>query len=299
MDQINTNWRAEFHQLEGAYSPATMRSYRADIEVFEAWCAEEALCAFPAEVSTLCQFLEAQGRLRVANTVQRRLYAIRKVHRLLRLPDPTMDEAIHLALRKVRRAQTARPKQASALTSDLLDQFVASQPETLIGLRNQAMLALGYELLTRRSELVTLRDHDLTERPDGTFRVMIRKSKADPYGKGRTAFTSRTTADLIRKWQEARGNDVDWLFCPISRGAPVNRSLNSVLVSRLMKLSARRAGFSISAARDFSGHSMRVGAAQDLLCRGLDTAAIMRAGGWKSVSVLARYLQDAQHNVWA
>ena len=44
---------------------------------------------------------------------------------------------------------------------------------------------------------------------------------------------------------------------------------------------------------------MRVGAAQDLLCAGNDTAAIMRAGGWKSVRVLARYLEWAKHKVWA
>jgi len=41
------------------------------------------------------------------------------------------------------------------------------------------------------------------------------------------------------------------------------------------------------------------GAAQDLLKKGLDTAAIMQAGGWKSVNVLARYLEHAEHNVWA
>jgi hypothetical protein len=41
-----------------------------------------------------------------------------------------------------------------------------------------------------------------------------------------------------------------------------------------------------------------VGAAQDLLRKGHDTAAIMRAGGWKSVEVLGRYLEAAEHNVW-
>jgi len=49
----------------------------------------------------------------------------------------------------------------------------------------------------------------------------------------------------------------------------------------------------------FSGHSMRVGGTQDLLRRGFDTATIMRADGWRSVNVLARYLQNAEHNVWA
>jgi hypothetical protein len=33
--------------------------------------------------------------------------------------------------------------------------------------------------------------------------------------------------------------------------------------------------------------------------KGFDTAAIMRAGGWKSVNTLSRYLEKAEHNVWA
>jgi uncharacterized protein YsxB (DUF464 family) len=48
----------------------------------------------------------------------------------------------------------------------------------------------------------------------------------------------------------------------------------------------------------FSGHSLRVSAAQDLLCAGFDAVVIMRAGGWKSVNVLDRYLEFAEHNVW-
>jgi len=49
---------------------------------------------------------------------------------------------------------------------------------------------------------------------------------------------------------------------------------------------------------EISGHSLRVGAAQDLLIKGFDTAAIMRAGGWRSLSALNGYLDLAEHNVW-
>jgi len=44
-----------------------------------------------------------------------------------------------------------------------------------------------------------------------------------------------------------------------------------------------------------------VGAAQDLLTLGQDTAAIMRAGGWTLINVLERYryLEAAEHNVWS
>lgn len=295
-----TGWRSEFQRLEGAYAPATMRSYRADVEAFENWCFENSICQpFPASTETVCRFLADQGEAKAPSTVQRRLYAIRKVHRLLRLADPTRDEDINLTLRKVKRARAVRPKQAKGLTQQYLERFLGNEPDTPWGLRNRAMLALGYELLTRRSELVALRDHDITERDDGTLRILIRRSKADQFGNGRIAFTSRRTAQLLRQWINQRGAGTDWLFCPIYQGKAIDRSLETTTVRRIIKEAAVKAGLDDADVAEFSGHSMRVGAAQDLLRKGFDTAAIMRAGGWKSVNVLARYLEKAEHNVWA
>ncbi|WP_245813850.1 tyrosine-type recombinase/integrase [Boseongicola aestuarii] len=231
--------------------------------------------------------------------MRRRLYAIRKLHRLLGLPDPTYDEDINLSLRRVRRKHAVRPKQAKGLTRDYLERFIASEPDTPWGLRNRAMLALGYELLARRSELVALKTDDLEDREDGTLRVLIRRSKSDPFGEGRLAFTSLRTAGLIQDWLAWRGPHIPWLFCPIYQNKALNRSLETTIVKRLVKTAARRVGLPPGEIDAFSGHSMRVGAAQDLLCAGYDTAAIMRAGGWKSVNILARYLEKAEQNVWA
>lgn len=293
------DWRSEFQRLDGAYAPSTMRSYRADVEAFETWCAINDRTPFPATVETVCAFLEVQGRERAPSSVRRRLYAIRKVHVLLKLPDPTRDEDINLTYRRINRRNAVRPKQAKALTRDYLDQFLATEPDTPWGLRNRAMLSLGYELLTRRSELVALRTGDIEIREDGTLRVLIRRSKADPFGKGRVAFTSRKTAALVCAWLEWRGPAIGWLFCPIYQGKAVDRGLETTTVKRLVKNAARRIGLDQSDIDAFSGHSLRVGAAQDLLVKGFDTVAIMRAGGWKSVGVLARYLENAEHNVWA
>ena len=294
------DWRAQFQRLEGAYAPATIRSYFCDIEAFENWCAENEINApFPAAVETVCRFLEDQGNCRAPSTVQRRLYAIRKVHRLLRLPDPTYDEDINLTFRRVRRAKAVRPRQAKGLTRQYLDRFLESEPDSPWGLRNRAMLSLGYELLTRRSELIALRNSDLTLRVDGTMRVLIRRSKADPYGAGRVAFTSARTAQLLEQWLDYRGTKIEWLFCPIYQGKVIDRCLETTTVKRVVKEAAKRCELRPDEVASFSGHSMRVGAAQDLLRRGFDTAAIMRAGGWKSVNVLARYLEKAEQNVWA
>lgn len=247
----------------------------------------------------MSRFLEDQGKEKAPSTVRRRLYAIRKVHRLLRLPDPTHDEEINLSLRRVRRSKATRPKQAKGLTKYYLDAFITSEPDTPWGLRNRAMLALGYELLTRRSELVALQTSDLDRRDDGTLRVLIRRSKADPFGAGRIAFTSQNTAELVEEWLDWRGSEIPWLFCPIYQGKAIDRSLEVTAVKALVKTAAKRVGLDPEDVDTFSSHSMRVGAAQDLLMKGFDTAAIMRAGGWKSVNALARYLECAEHNVWA
>ncbi|AXI54090.1 hypothetical protein C1J05_05950 [Sulfitobacter sp. JL08] len=293
------DWRREFKRLEGAYAPSTMRSYYSDVEIFVRWCEEQGIAPFPASVTSVCRFLEDQAPDRAPSTVRRRLYAIRKAHRLLRLADPTYDEDINLTFRRIRRAKHTRPKQAKGLTRKYLDQFLAVQPDGPWGLRNRAMLSLGYELLSRRSELVALTTDDLEFLSDGTMRVIIRRSKADPFGQGRIAFTSRETTVAVRDWLTWRGPDITFLFCPIYQGRAVDRDLSTTTVKRLVKTAARTAGFDQEIIDAFSGHSLRVGAAQDLLCAGYDAAAIMRAGGWKSVNILARYLEMAEHNVWA
>jgi site-specific recombinase XerD len=298
-DKMEHDWREEFKRLEGAYAPATLKSYKADIEIFENWCLEQDLEPFPAAVAIICRFLQEQAPSKAPSTVRRRLYAIRKAHRLLRLPDPTFDEEINITFRRIRRSKFARPKQAKGLTRKYLNAFLEVQPDNPWGLRNRAMLSLGYELLTRRSELVALTSKDLKFRDDGTLRVLIRRSKADPFGQGRVAFTSIRTAELIQRWLEWRGSHITYLFCPIYQGKAIERSLSADTVKRLVKTSAKNAGLNAKDIDDFSGHSLRVGAAQDLLCAGYDAAAIMRAGGWKSINILSRYLENAEHNVWA
>jgi integrase/recombinase XerD len=93
-----------------------MRSYSSDVEVLEIWCADRCILPFPAEIDAACRFIEDEGRVKAPATVRLRLCTIRKVHRLLRLPDPTQDEDINLSLRRVRRSKVVRPKQAKGLT---------------------------------------------------------------------------------------------------------------------------------------------------------------------------------------
>lgn len=299
MSIIQHNWRTEFKRLEGAYAPATLKSYLTDVRLFVEWCDARGLSALPATVATVCAFLEHQAIELCPSSVRRRLYAIRKVHRLLSLPDPSWAEDINITLRRVRRSKANRPKQAKGMTRDYLERCLAVQPDNPWGLRNRALISLGYDLLTRRSELVALCTDDLNWRADGTLRALIRRSKADPFGMGRIGYSSRRSAELVRAWLDWRGPDITALFCGIYQGKPIDRALGTTKVKLIIKEAVAAAGVPKEEVAAFSGHSLRVGAAQDLLCAGFDTAAIMRAGGWKSVNVLGRYLEFAEHNVWA
>jgi integrase/recombinase XerD len=296
--QPKHDWRQEFKRLEGAYAPATLRGYYADVRKFTNWCGAQGRQSFPAEVTTVCEFIAAQGVDLRPDSIRRCLCAIRKIHQLLRLPDPTTDEDVNLAMRRLRRSKLGRPRQAKGMTRAHLDRCLAVQPDSPWGLRNRALLSLGFDLLTRRSELVALMTDDIEFRPDGTLRVIIRRSKTDPFGLGRIAFTSRRSAQLVLEWIAWRGDDIAPLFCGIYRGRAINRSLETTKVKLIVKEAIATAGLPPEDVAAFSSHSLRVGAAQKLLRAGFDTAAIMRAGGWRSTNVLARYLEYAEHNVW-
>lgn len=293
-----TDWRSEFKRLEGAYAPSTLRGYFSDIQKFTHWCIREGLEPFPAEASTVCEFVAAQGVVLRPDSVRRCLCAIRKIHHLLRLPDPTTEEDVNLAMRRLKRAKLGRPRQAKGMTRAHLDRCLAVQPDSPWGLRNRALLSLGFDLLTRRSELVALMTDDIEFRSDGTLRVIIRRGKTDPFGMGRIGFTSRRSAQLVVEWLAWRGDNIEPLFCGIYRGKAINRSLETTKVKLIVKEAVMAAGLPPKDVAAFSSHSLRVGAAQELLRAGFDTAAIMRAGGWKSTNVLARYLEYAEHNVW-
>jgi integrase/recombinase XerD len=292
------DWRREFKRLEGAYAPATLRAYYTDVQKFSDYCSARGLQPFPANAGTVCDFVASQGLELRPGSVRRCLCAIRKIHQLLRLPDPTADEDVNLAMRRLRRTKLGRPRQAEGMTRAHLEQCLAVQPDSPWGLRNRALLSLGYDLLTRRSELVALMTDDIEFRNDGTLRAMIRRGKTDPFGMGRIGFTSRRSAQLVGEWLAWRGDDIAPLFCGIYRGRAINRSLETTKVKLIVKEAILAAGLPPDEVAAFSSHSLRVGAAQELLRAGFDTAAIMRAGGWRSTNVLARYLEYAEHNVW-
>ena len=279
-----------FARCEGAYSDLTLSGYRKDLEIFARWCAEHCEAFLPAEPTSIARFFNAQLETCSYATIRRRASAIRFAHVLSDAPSPIGHSEVYLALRRAARTKGRRPKQVLGLTRDLLDKMVTACLNTLAGQRDAALLSVGYDTLCRSSELSWMRVEDV--RFDDA-RVYIPRSKSDPFGDGRFASLSTSTFELLGRWLHHSKITGGPLFRGLHTGRVGEAHIETSSIRRLMKSAALRANLTDEAPL-LSGHSMRVGAAQDMLDEGFDTLTIMTAGGWKNFEVVARYVENAE-----
>lgn len=286
------NWDKQFARLKGAYADSTLRAYRADILSFVNWCEQRGHRPLPAKERVLSSYVENEAKRCSGATIKRRLAAIGKIHQLLKLKNPVAAEEVKLALRRSLRKKSARPRQALGMTRELRDQLIAACDNSLAGKRNRAILAVGYDTLARRSEIVCLCVEDISRTPSGA-KFIIRRAKNDQFGLGRIAHISRFSLNLLDEWLNAARIKKGPLFRSIKAGLVASSSLHPHSIGVIIKRTATNAGLSSTEIDQLSGHSMRVGAAQDMVVNGLDLLPIMAAGGWKTINVVARYTENA------
>jgi integrase/recombinase XerD len=286
------NWERKLTRLEGAYADSTLRAYRTDVETFVSWCEQRGRRPLPASPKLLASFVENEAKSCSVATIKRRLAAISKIHRLMKLTNPVENEDVKLALRRALRKKSARPRQALGLTRELRDQLIAACDDSLSGKRDRAILGVGYDTLARRSEIVSLCVEDITQTPRGA-KIIIRRAKNDQLGLGRVAHISPSALGYLEGWLKDAGIVSGPLFRSIKNGTVSGSSLHPHSIGVIIKRAAKTAGLSSTKIKQLSGHSMRVGAAQDMMTSGFDILPIMAAGGWKTTNVVSRYIENA------
>lgn len=286
------HWQERLRLLEGAYSENTIRAYRADFSDFEKWCDESGAPSLPASPETIAAYIEALAPIKTPATISRRMAGIGRVHRLLGHANPAASDVVALALRRMVRSKGRRQKQAAGLCGDLRDRLIAVCSDDLRGLRDQALIAVGYDTLCRRSELVQLKADDIDLLVDGDASILIRRSKTDQAGDGRLGYLSVGTVKKVEQWQAASRISSGPLFRAVHGSSIDQRPLNAYHVTRTLKALAKKAGLEPMLCEQISGHSMRVGAALDMAENGIDLVPIMHAGGWKSPNMVVRYTQQ-------
>lgn len=295
---------AGYAQDEKAAS--TRRGYRSDWRDFSAWCDRMQLAAMPALPATVAAyFAHLADSGRSAGTIARRVAAIAYAHKLKGADSPTTVEAVRQVLRGIRRRIGVKPVQKAPATARAIGAMVANIPDGgITGIRDRAILLLGFAAALRRSEIVGLKVNDLEFSPDGVL-VHIRKSKTDQEGQGTIIAVPRggklQPVEAIEAWL-AHKNRVEIpdnairqngpLFVSIDRHGNVNpNALSDKSIADIVKHRAAAAGLDPAI---FSGHSLRAGFVTSALEHGADLFKVMDVTRHKRVETLKIYDRRAQ-----
>ena len=83
-----SKWQSQIDRLDGAYADSTLRAYRTDALSFVNWCNDRKLTSFPASPEVMSTYIADISEIYSASTIKRRLAAIGKIHRLMKLASP-------------------------------------------------------------------------------------------------------------------------------------------------------------------------------------------------------------------
>lgn len=282
---------------DGSLPENTERAYRSDLRSFAQWCNLARLPYLPAEPKTLAMYIAALADTgRKVSTIGRAMAAISMAHQAFRHPTPTDDPEVKRVWKGIRLKLGVAKKKKSPISPQTLGVAFDVMPTTLTGIRDRALLMLGFAGGFRRSELVGLNVADLDFVEEG-LKVHIGRSKTDVEGEGRTigihrgVKASTCPVRLVRKWLELSGLSEGPLFRGIDRLGRVRpKALHPSTVADIVKAAARAAGADEKA---FAGHSLRAGLVTAAARANKPTHAIMAQTGHELVQTLHGYIREA------
>jgi integrase len=275
---------------QGAYPPNTVRAWRADWRSFVQFCFVKNESPLPASPHTVRAYIQhCMAEVKKPATIRRYLATIARAHRAADLLSPCASESVRLAQKEMSRAQPARQRQARPLGWAEIKAFLETAGKGIRADRERALLCVAYDTMARRSELVSLDAEDLTFAPDGTGTALIRRSKTDQAGEGAQSYLSRETVRHLQHWVKVSNITEGAVFRRLVGRNVVGPRLHVDMVADIFKRVGRWIKLPEKEVSEISGHSIRVGATQDLLALNIDLASVMQAGRWKSTHMPMRY----------
>ncbi len=251
-----------------------------------------------------------RGKKLSPETLKLRRAAIRYLHRAAGCPVPTDDVCVSETLAGIRRDAAKKgqlPRKKVAATATILRRLLVPIPTDLRGLRDRAILLVGFAGALRRSELASIRLEHL-EKTDRGIRLTLPHSKGAqdsavtvplPYGD-----TELCPVHALEAWLQAAGLTVGpvfrriWLPPRSKKGAPLGAppplprigaaAITAQTVAQVVQARAVAAGFGL---RDLGGHSLKRGALTTGMDRGIHPAKLKRLGRHKTFDVLGEYLE--------
>lgn len=273
----------------------TMRAYRSDFREFAAWCERKGVSQLPAAPATVAAFLadRADKGLK-ASTIGRKASAIRFLHKAADLPSPTESAMVESTIRGIRRQLGTAIDQKAPATATAIAVMLSRVPATMQGIRDRALIALGFAGAFRRSELVALCVEDITFTDEGAD-VRIRRSKTDQDGAGQEISIPHGTrlrpVEALQAWLDAARIEAGPIFRPVGKSGAIGQgALTPQSVALIVKRYAAASGLDVNS---FAGHSLRAGFVTSAAESGADINRIMDQSRHRDPRTVRLYIRRA------
>ena len=274
--------------LAESYALNTRSNYASQWRQWVKFAQARQVGVLPAHPSQVIVWLRHRAETEATGTIQFALQGLKAVHRDHHVFDDDDWKRVTQAMKAIRRTKGSEQKQADGLSKEEIASIEATaytprkgrggkmETEAFALQRGDvdvAMIRVMREGMLRSSELLELRAQDVEVDADGSALLTIRRSKTDQYGERAYQYlTPATVAVLLRMSEGRKPADLLFPFTPQT-------------LRRRIKAAATAAGI----VGTFSGHSPRVGMAQQLAAAGTELPALMVEGRWTSSSMPARY----------
>ena len=292
----------------------TSKAYAKDWAHFSSWCRRRGANAMPPSPEliglyiTSCAAPDAKAPSQSAirplsvSTIERRLSGLAWHYQQRGFALDRKDRHIATVLAGIRRKHARPPVQKEAVLAEDIRAMVATLPFDLRGLRDRAILLIGYAGGLRRSEIVSL-DHGKDDTPDSGGWVQIEDDGAVLFLRGKTGWREveigRGSSDqtcpvhALEHWLHFAKIDFGPLFRRTTRDnkRALDARLSDKHVARLIKQTVLDAGIRIELSEKdrlarFSGHSLRAGLASSAE---VDERYIQKQLGHASAEMTRRY----------
>jgi len=274
--------------IHAALSENSRTAYQSDLKQFIAWGG-----IVPCSPERVARYLAAHAGVHAVATLGRRLVSIGKAHTSQNLPNPAQSDLVKAVMRGIRRTHGVPQRQAApAIKEDLL--AMVNGLTGIKGIRDRALLLVGFAGAFRRSELVSLTVEDIQFDKRGLL-VHLLRSKTDQEGIGRRiaipyARGAVCAVHALQEWLEVSGIATGLIFRGVTRHGKIADGLTPQAVALVVKERAQSAGLDPS---KYSGHSLRAGLVTSAAQMGVSSWKIRQQTGHKSDAMLHRYIRDA------
>ncbi|MDN3617058.1 tyrosine-type recombinase/integrase [Vibrio gallaecicus] len=265
------------------YSKNSILGIYSDWNHYRTFCQAHHIKALPASVTAIRRFLEVESQRRKFASLKRYTATLSMLHTILGFANPIPHRQVRFTILSLQAKMAGDAKQTVAFTHEHLIQLktLLSKSDVLYQVRNLALYNVMFECALKRSELKALKYSDLQFEDENSIKISV---------SGNTYQLSDEASLFLKRWLMA-SNTVDEvpLFRSIDRHGNVSENyLDDSSIFRILK----KAGDLLHLPKDysFSGHSIRVGAAQELSNQGMNIRDIQDFGRWLSPAMPLQYI---------